>query len=115
MCNSNIILSAEPGIGMVVLYGVIGLLLVFLVLALLIGIIYLMKLAFAMFRKTKTVTPAENKNDATIVDNLPVQDNAVADDEIAAVIGAVLGLYCVNDVENVKTAPFKVKKIYRIK
>ena len=104
----------DIGLGMVVLYGVIGLLIVFLVLAVLIGIVYLMKLAFALFRKSssKAVAPAETEV-------LPAQSDAkeevCADDEIAAVISAVLSAYfCGEKAEN-KAAPFRVKKIYRLK
>ena len=48
---SNICLSAsggDPTLGMIVVYGIIGQILIFLVLAVLIGIIYLVRLVFLM-------------------------------------------------------------------
>ena len=76
--------NSKPPIGDMLLYGLIGQVLVFLVLVVLIGIVYLVRLAFIN-----------------------------SDEEIAAVIAAVIAMYTESGTG--KTAPFKVKKIYKIK
>ena len=110
--------ATEPTLWMITLYGVIGQILVFLVLAVLIGIIYLVRLVFIMIfkkdenHKNSTPKPAEiNAGDKPA----PAMEEVAAEDEIAAVIGAVLAVYCSESGESGKHAPFKVKKIYKIK
>lgn len=99
-----------PPFGTMALYGLVGFLLVFLVLAVLIGIVYLVRLAFVLFTgkgkkktKEKTAEPIESKQIVSVD----------SDEEIAAVIAAVIATYTENGTG--KTAPFKVKKIYKIK
>lgn len=101
--------NSKPPIGDMLLYGLIGQVLVFLVLVVLIGIVYLVRLAFIIFsgKGKKKAGKDEKQSEQTSV----VEINS--DEEIAAVIAAVIAMYTGSGTG--KTAPFKVKKIYKIK
>ena len=104
--------NSKPPIGDMLLYGLIGQVLVFLVLVVLIGIVYLVRLvrlAFIIFsgKGKKKAGKDEKQSEQTSV----VEINS--DEEIAAVIAAVIAMYTESGTG--KTAPFKVKKIYKIK
>ncbi len=102
--------NSKPPIGDMLLYGLIGQALVFLVLVVLIGIVYLVRLAFIVFS-------GKGKKKAVKDEIKPVEQASVvevdSDEETAAVIAAVIAMYTESGTS--KTAPFKVKKIYKIK
>ena len=117
MMMSNICLSAsgsDPTLGMIVVYGIIGQILIFLVLAVLIGIIYLVRLVFLMIvgKKEDAAKPVETA--APQSQSPSVAESAASDEEIAAAIGAVMSVYYGSAAVTGKCAPFKVKKIYKI-
>lgn len=101
--------NSKPPIGDMLLYGLIGQALVLLVLVVLIGIVYLVRLAFIVF-SCKGKKKAE-KNEKQIEQHSVVEVDS--DEETAAVIAAVIAMY--TESGSGKTAPFKVKKIYKIK
>ncbi len=110
---SSLLFSAKANIslGDALLDFVIVMVIVFLVLVVLIGIIYLMKAIFAIAsnlkkEKEQTVSaPVDEKEIVTSCD----------EEEVAAVISAVLSLYYSDVCGSDKKAPFVVKKIYKIK
>lgn len=119
MMMSNICLSAsggDPTLGMIVVYGIIGQILIFLVLAVLIGIIYLVRLVFLMIvgKKEDAAKPVETAAPAPQPQSPSVAESAASDEEIAAAIGAVMSVYYGSAAVTGKCAPFKVKKIYKI-
>lgn len=102
--------QSKPPILDMLLYGLIGQMLVFLVLVLLIGIVYLVRLAFIVFSAKGKKKKDKDTNKPTEQASL-VEINS--DEETAAVIAAVIAI-C-SESGTGKTAPFKVKKIYKIK
>lgn len=102
--------KANISIGEALLDLVLGTVIIFIVLAVLIGIIYLMKLVFELAGRKKkkempAITETEKSNSVAVCD----------DEEVAAVIGAVLSLYYDECAVATKKAPFIVKNIYKIK
>ena len=102
--------NTMPSVGDMLLYGLIGQMLVFIVLAVLIGIVYLVRLAFVIF------SSKDKKKGKNVPENVAENKTLVevdSDEETAAVIAAVIAMY--TESTTGKTAPFKVKKIYKIK
>lgn len=110
--------TSDYSLGMIVLYAIIGQFLVFVVIAILLGLLHLVRLCISLFAGEK------KKAANNVADNVEVGGNSLenqnvavnadmSDEEVVAVIGAVIAVCC-NEVQNGKTAPFKVKKIYKL-
>ena len=100
--------------GEALFYSLLGMLVIFSVLAFLICAVLIYKAVFALMsgdkkkkeEKTAPVAkPVAQPQTATVVNS---------EEEIAAVIGAVMAIYY-TDAATGKTAPFKVKSILRLK
>ena len=98
---SEMLASFEMPLGEAALVSLLGILIVFAVLAVLVGILTLFKLVFNI-KLTKNKTATEQQS---------VKTDEEDPDEIVAVITAVLA--CMNE-EEVK-APFRVKSITKLK
>ena len=102
----------DVGLGDALLYSVLGIAIIFVMLTILIVAVLIYRAIFAMLSKEKKVPESKPEPAPIATEAAPVVVNN--DEEIAAVIGAVMAIYYTDSATG-KTAPFRVKSILKLK